>query len=104
VIPFCEANEIAVVGYTPFGRAPFPPARGRTVLERLAAARGVTSHQLALAYLTRRRTLFGIPKASDPRHVEENARARELFLSPAELLEIEQAFPRGAPRANIARI
>jgi diketogulonate reductase-like aldo/keto reductase len=104
VIPLCEAHDVAVVGYTPFGRAEFPPPRGRAVLERLAAARGVTPRQLALAFLTRRPSLFAIPKASDARHVEENARARELVLTPAELLEVEQAFPRGGKRATIARI
>ena len=104
VIPFCEANDIAVVGYTPFGRATFPPRKGGAVLERLAAARGVTPRQLALAYLTRRPSLFAIPKASEPSHVEENARAGELVLTPAELLEVETAFPRGAPRRGVARI
>lgn len=104
VIPFCEANDIAVVGYTPFGRAAFPPRRGGAVLERLAAARGVTPRQLALAYLTRRPSLFAIPKASQPSHVEENAGAAKLVLTPAELLEVEAAFPRGAPRRGVARI
>ena len=39
--------------------------------------------------------LFAIPKASDPKHVEENAGGGKLRLSKTELARIDAAFPLG---------
>lgn len=105
VLPFCEANEIAVVGYTPFGNSRFPPrGRGGQVLTDLAERRGVTPRQLALAFLTRRAPLFAIPKSSDVRHTEENAAAGDIELSEAELDALEAAFPLGPRRRGVAML
>jgi diketogulonate reductase-like aldo/keto reductase len=104
VVPFCEENGIAVVGYTPFGRGPFPPASGRAELTALAEKKGVTPHALALAFLTRRPSLFAIPKSSAARHVEENAAALELPLSPAEIELVDRAFPVGKRRRGVAML
>jgi diketogulonate reductase-like aldo/keto reductase len=104
VVPFCEAHGIAVVGYTPFGRGSFPPASGRAELRALAENKGVTPHALALAFLTRRPSLFAIPKSSDARHVEENAGALSLSLSAAEIAAIDQAFPVGKRRRGVAML
>jgi diketogulonate reductase-like aldo/keto reductase len=48
-----------------------------------------------LAFLTRRPSLFAIPKASSPRHVEENAGAGALRLSKEDVERIDRAFPLG---------
>jgi diketogulonate reductase-like aldo/keto reductase len=61
---------VAVVGYTPFGDGGF--ARHPEV-KRIAAARGITTHQVALAFLTRGGRYFAIPKTASLAHVEENA-------------------------------
>ncbi len=97
VIPWCERHGVAVTGYSPFGHGQFPGPRtaaGR-VLADIAEARGVAPRQAALAFLTRRPSLFAIPKASTPAHAEENARAVSLRLSDAEIARIDAAFPRG---------
>ena len=97
VLPWCERRGVAVVGYSPFGSGSFPSARSRggRALQEVADAHGATPRQVALAFLVRRTPLFAIPKASDLRHVEENAAAGELRLSTAELGQIDQAFPLG---------
>jgi diketogulonate reductase-like aldo/keto reductase len=100
VLPWCEKNGVAVVGYSPFGSGHFPAAtspRGR-VLAAIAKAHGATPRQVALAFLIRRPSLFAIPKAAAAGHVEENAAAAGLKLTSAETAEIEAAFPRGRPR------
>jgi diketogulonate reductase-like aldo/keto reductase len=101
VLPWCERHGVAVVGYSPFGSGRFPGARspGGRVLARIAAANGATPRQVALRFLVREPALFAIPKASSAAHVEDNAKAGALALSPAELAEIDAAFPR-APRAR----
>jgi diketogulonate reductase-like aldo/keto reductase len=101
VLPWCERNGVAVVAYSPFGHGDFPRAGspGGTALAGIAAAHGSTPRQIALAFLTRRPSLLTIPKAADPRHVEENARAGEITLSADEISLIEKAFPLG-PRPS----
>lgn len=105
VLPFCEAQGIAVVGYTPFGDSGFPP-RGRPgdVLGQVAARHGATPRQVALAFLTRHPSTFAIPKAASARHTEENAGAASLRLSPEDVAELDAAFPRGRKRRGVAML
>lgn len=101
VLPWCESHGVALVGYTPFGnRFPGPSSAGGRVLAEIAAAHEATPRQVALAFLTRKTSLFAIPKASSTAHTEENAGAGTLRLTAAELARIDAAFPRGAaPRS-----
>jgi diketogulonate reductase-like aldo/keto reductase len=97
LLRFCVKNEIALVGYSPFGTQSFPSvtsAKGR-VLAAVAARHGggVTPRQVALAFLVRRAPLFAIPKASSIAHAEENAAAATLSLTEVDLQEIEARFP-----------
>ena len=70
------------------------------MLAKIAEAHNATPRQVALAFLTRRPSLFAIPKASTPAHAEENAGAGDLQLSDAEIALIDIAFPRG-PRSRM---
>jgi diketogulonate reductase-like aldo/keto reductase len=102
VVPWCEAHDVAVVGYSPFGHGAFPrPASpGGRVLADIAADHGATPRQVVLAFLTRRPTLLAIPKASKLANVADNAAAGDLSLTETELSRIDAAFPLGkAPRS-----
>jgi diketogulonate reductase-like aldo/keto reductase len=102
VIPWCEAHEVAVVGYTPFGRSKFPPSgSGGKVLERVAQRHGATTRQVALAFLTRLTSLFGIPKASKPEHVRDNAGAAKVTLDSDDIAQLDAAFPKPRRRSGI---
>ena len=95
VVPWCEAHGVAVVGYTPFGRAGFPPSgSGGRTLAQIAVRHGATAHQVALAFLTRERSTFAIPKASSAAHVRDNAAAARVTLEPADIAALDAAFPR----------
>jgi diketogulonate reductase-like aldo/keto reductase len=104
VAPFCEANGIAVVGYTPFGRATFPPRSGAAAITAVAARRRASVRQVALAFLTRRPGWFAIPKSSSAEHVRENAGALGLELEPADIAELDAAFPLGKKRRGVATL
>ena len=97
VVPWCEAHGVAVTAYSPFGHRRFvdPATRGGRVLAEVAAAHAATPRQVALAFLTRKPSVFAIPKASSRGHVEENAAAGGLRLLAAELARLDAAFPRG---------
>jgi diketogulonate reductase-like aldo/keto reductase len=96
VLPWCERHGVAVVAYSPFGHGSFPSARsaGGRVLQQIAAAHHATPRQVALRFLLRSPAVFGIPKASSAEHADENAGAGELYLTKAELEQIDEAFPR----------
>jgi diketogulonate reductase-like aldo/keto reductase len=98
VLPWCEANGVTVVGYSPFGHDRFPglESAGGRLLQRIAAAHGATPRQVALRFLVRRPSLLTIPKACGRDHVEENAAAGDLQLDDGELASIDAAFPLGA--------
>jgi len=98
VIPWCEQHSVAVTAYSPFGHGRFPSPRaaeGRPLAD-IARVHRATPRQVALAFLTRRPSVFAIPKASSPEHAEENAVAAQLRLSDAEIARIDAAFPRAA--------
>ncbi len=103
VVPWCEQHEVAVVAYSPFGhsRFPGPHTAGGRVLAEIAAAHEVTPRQVALAFLVRRPSIFAIPKASVPEHVEELAGAGDLVLSSEAIARIDAAFPRGRRQTGL---
>ena len=73
VIPWCEKNNVAVVGYSPFGsKGGFPQSNstGGKVLKEIADIYSATVHQVALSFLTRRACLFSIPKAANSSHAQ----------------------------------
>jgi diketogulonate reductase-like aldo/keto reductase len=106
VLPWCEAANLAVVAYSPFGHGRFPRPDGPAgqVLAQIAAVHRATPRQVALAFLTRQPPLFAIPKASSPAHAAENAGAGDLSLSPDEIALIDRAFPPGRQPASLPTI
>ncbi|MCH4548581.1 MULTISPECIES: aldo/keto reductase [Rhizobium] len=65
-------------------------------LERLAAEKGVTAAQLALAWvLNQGDDIVPIPGARKLHHLEQNAAAADIVLSPAELEQLSEAIPAG---------
>ncbi len=66
-------------------------------VEALAAEKGVTSSQVALAWvLARGDDIVPIPGTKRRTYLEENAAAAEVALTPEEIERLEQAFPVGA--------
>lgn len=106
VIPWCERHGVAVTAYSPFGQRGFP-AQGSPqgeVLAQIASAHGATPRQVALAFLTRRPSVFAIPKAATPAHVADNAGALNLTLSESDIARIDAAFPRGRRPSSLPMI
>lgn len=125
IAPVCRELGIGLVPFSPLGRgfltgrytsvegmAPSDLRRGQprfadgnlernlaivAHLEELAAARGVTAGQLALAWVHHRGgDVVPIPGTRRRTYLEENVAALGLTLSPGELAAIEAAAPRGA--------
>ena len=91
LLDHCTANGIA---FLPWG----PIAQGRKaneVVEKIAAARGVSTAVVSLAWLLRRSpVMLPIPGTSSVSHLEENVGAAGFQLSDAEFAEMAAVAPR----------
>jgi len=91
VLDYCSANGIV---FLPWG----PMAQGRKaneVVEKIAAARQVSTGVVSLAWLLRRSpVVLPIPGTSNVKHLEENVSAAGFRLSDAEFAELGAVAPK----------
>jgi diketogulonate reductase-like aldo/keto reductase len=90
LLPRAASAKMPVMAYSPV-------EQGRLVsssaLSDIARELGATPTQVALAWTMRSGTVLAIPKASTAAHVRENAAARDLRLTDADLDRLDRAFP-----------
>ena len=93
VVAWCAERGVAVMAYSPLdeGRLVRHPA-----LDAVAKRLGVSTAQVALAWLLRKGGVVTIPKAASTAHVAANRDAADLALDDAAMETLERAFP--APR------
>ena len=88
--PWLRERRVPVMAYSPL-------EQGRllrnTKFTALAKALGSTPAQLALAWLLSKPDVIVIPKCSSTQRVEENAAARDVHLTAAQLAELDVIFP-----------
>jgi diketogulonate reductase-like aldo/keto reductase len=95
LLEYCRGQEIAVVGYSPFGQSAFPrpDSAGGRLLAKVGAGRGRTARQVALNFLARHPHVFLIPKSSKAEHTRENAGGAGWELDAEGLAAVDGAFP-----------
>jgi diketogulonate reductase-like aldo/keto reductase len=89
VVPRCRGAGMMVMAYSPLEQARM---LGNATLKKLAAARGSSAAQVALAWALDQGACV-IPKATNLAHVEENSKAAALALTPEEIAALDRAFP-----------
>ena len=82
VLAYCQENDILLTAYSPVKRRFI---RGNRHLRELAARRGVTPEQIALAWLVRQPRVITIPMSFNRQHQAENLAAADIVLSEADL-------------------
>jgi pyridoxine 4-dehydrogenase len=83
VLDECTRLGTAFIPWFPLGAGDLSSGKA---IELVASRRGVTSHQLALAWLLQRAdNVLPIPGTSSVKHLEENMAAAELMLGPEDL-------------------
>jgi diketogulonate reductase-like aldo/keto reductase len=96
LLPWLAERSIPLMAYSPV-------EQGRLVanarLRDLAAQKGATAAQVALAWLLARDGMIAIPKASSLEHVRENRAAADLKLGVEDLEQLDLLFPR--PRGRV---
>jgi diketogulonate reductase-like aldo/keto reductase len=91
LLPFCAKHRMPVMAYSPVGQG--GALLRHRALATVAQRHGATPAQVALAFVLARPGVIAIPKASDPAHLRENAKARELALTEQDRKELDAAFP-----------
>ena len=99
LLPWLRAHGLPLMAYSPIdqGRAAADP-----VLDEIAASRGLTAVQVALAALLAQPGVIAIPKATGATHLRENLAAADIVLSDAERQAIDRQFPPPVGKAPLA--
>jgi diketogulonate reductase-like aldo/keto reductase len=101
LLPWCRSHGVPIMAYSPIEQARMLRHAG---LKKLAAKRGITPAQLALAWLLHQDGVVVIPKAGQIKHVDENAAALDIKLSAAELAALDREFPPPKRKAPLAML
>jgi diketogulonate reductase-like aldo/keto reductase len=101
LLPWCRKHAIPVMAYSPIEQARMLT---KPALTQLAARRGVTPAQLAIAWLLHQEGVVVIPKAGSQEHVRENAAALDIELSAELLGDLDRAFPPPAGKRPLAML
>jgi diketogulonate reductase-like aldo/keto reductase len=84
-------NKVPIMAYSPVGHG-----RGlleNATLKKIAKRHDATPSQIALAWVLRQPGVIAIPKASNEKHVRDNAQSIEIKLTTEDLVELDREFP-----------
>jgi diketogulonate reductase-like aldo/keto reductase len=84
-------NKVPIMAYSPVGHG-----RGlleNAILNKIANRHDATTSQIALAWVLRQPGVIAIPKASNEKHVRDNAQSIEIKLTTEDLADLDREFP-----------
>ena len=90
LLPWCRQQGVPIMAYSPIEQGRL---LNNKTLKAIAQERGVSTAQVAIAWLLHQDNVIVIPKSSRIDHVEQNHAALDLKLSVEELNVLENAFP-----------
>ncbi len=89
LLPFCEKEKLTIIAYQPLDSGRISQAKiPQAILDKY----GMTPAQIMLNWVTYRDAVVAIPKASNPKHVEENATAIRARISGDDYRAISRKF------------
>lgn len=95
LLPWQRQKQMPVMAYSPLAQRGFlrQELLNSPALQQVAESHGATIFQILLAWTMRDGDVVTIPKATSIAHVEENAKAAEIVLTPEDLTALDNAFP-----------
>ena len=90
LLQWSGTNNVPIMAYSPVGHG-----RGlleNATLKKIAKHHGGTPGQIALAWVLRQPGVIAIPKASNEKHVRDNARSIDMKLTKENLSDLDQEF------------
>jgi len=91
LLPWSHTYKIPIMAYSPVGHS--GDLLRNAVLKNIAKAHDATASQIALAWVLRQPGVIAIPKASNEKHVRENAGSIDIKLSKQDLTALDEEFP-----------
>jgi diketogulonate reductase-like aldo/keto reductase len=88
LLPWCADRGTAVMVYSPLGHSAQRLLASKA-LTAVAQRHGATPAQVAIAWGMRHPNVISIPKAANPAHVRDNAKAADITLTPEDLATID---------------
>lgn len=94
ILPYCQREKLTLIAYSPLGQGRIASGRAGQfkILDGIAARLGKSRSQVALSWLLQHDSVVVIPKASDKKHVKENAGVSGWKLGAEDFREIDRAF------------
>jgi diketogulonate reductase-like aldo/keto reductase len=92
LLPWCELHDMPIIAYSPLD-GPDSRLLSDPALARIGAARGCSAAAVALAWTVHTGKVVAIPESGAVTHVQENAVALSLTLTPQELETLDAALP-----------
>ncbi|WP_137179120.1 aldo/keto reductase [Roseomonas sp. AR75] len=102
LLPFCAQHRMPVMAYSPVGQG--GALLRHPALAAIAERHGATPAQVALAFVLAKPGVIAIPKAADPQHLRDNAKARDLMLTEQDFRELDAAFPPPKRKRSLAML
>src|SRR5438132_3915151 len=102
LLPWSQKNKIPVMAYSPVGHG-----RGlldNATLKKIAKRHDATPAQIALAWVLRQRGIIAIPKASNKKHVRENAESAKIRLTKQDLQDLDDTFQPPQSKERLAML
>jgi diketogulonate reductase-like aldo/keto reductase len=96
LLAWCREHQLPIMAYSPVDQGRLTDKKA---LAAVATRHNVTPAQVALAWVLRQPDMIAIPKAAKLEHVRQNREVLDLQLTPADLDELDHAFP--APKRKI---
>lgn len=95
VLPWQREHQLPLIAYSPLAQR---DAWGHHLttnetVKAIAAQHHVSIYQVLLAWVIHQPQVLAIPQTSSVAHMTQNVAAGDLTLSPAELAQLDQAFP-----------
>ena len=87
LIPYCEANDISIMGWSPLARGEIFKNKSKDVIDNLCTRYGKSRAQITLRWALQRNIVV-IPKSSNPARVKENFDVFDFELTEREIAYI----------------
>lgn len=92
LLPWQKQHGISFIGYSPFNSGNGQSIPVKASLKQIADKRGVSVHQVLLAWTMRTGQVLTIPKAGSVDHMRANLAAADLVLTAGELAALDRDY------------
>jgi len=105
ILPYCQSEGMTTIAYSPLDQGKVASGDSRIkILEEIAGKYGRTMAQIALNWLISHNSVIAIPKATNPRHIKDNASSSDFEISAEDFEKINEVFTKDGLYVQTDRI